>query len=256
MQVVPVPLSLLSGISVLRVSLTPDLRTPDARRAMLLLLQVRHVRCAGLHHSALRVLCCLLQSAPCIGVWLVAGGLAAPPCACSCCSQRAVWQPNRCLLQPCLPCKWMPLLLLGCAGRAAVGCCSSTSWTPASSQRHLIAQALLKNYPEGLPMLDPISDMKISDPGLPAVLERLEALERKLEADPVQLVGGKCLRTTLPAPSQHITQHCSMTWCVCMSPVLCCIWPCWLSRLHAAAHAAEQSCSGRPCSRTTSWQAA
>lgn len=39
MQVVPVPLSLLAGISVLRVALTPDLRLPEPRKAMLLLLQ-------------------------------------------------------------------------------------------------------------------------------------------------------------------------------------------------------------------------
>ena len=40
MQVVPVPLNMLAGISVLRVALTPDLRQPEPRRAMLLLLQV------------------------------------------------------------------------------------------------------------------------------------------------------------------------------------------------------------------------
>ena len=39
MQVVPVPLGLLGGISVLRVALTPDLRLPEPRRAMFLLLQ-------------------------------------------------------------------------------------------------------------------------------------------------------------------------------------------------------------------------
>ena len=74
-------------------------------------------------------------------------------------------------------------------------------------------QALLKNYPEGVPMLDPIADMKISDPDLPAAIERVEGLEARLSADPVHQVllmlsSEYCLCAhtgPIQAPSQ--------TWC-------------------------------------------
>ena len=51
----PVPLGMLAGISLLRVALTPDLRQPDSRRAMLLLLQVTPLPravCAGCQTEA------------------------------------------------------------------------------------------------------------------------------------------------------------------------------------------------------------
>ena len=37
-------------------------------------------------------------------------------------------------------------------------------------------------------MLDPVADMKISDPALPAAVERVEMLEQQLAADPVHQV--------------------------------------------------------------------
>ena len=49
-------------------------------------------------------------------------------------------------------------------------------------------QALLKNYPEGVPMLDPITDMKITDRNLPDIIAKAEALEEQLDADPVHIV--------------------------------------------------------------------
>lgn len=87
-----------------------------------------------------------------------------------------------------------PRMMTACSG-LWVACCKSISRCSAYTCH--VTQALLKNYPEGVPLLDPLADMRIGDPGLPAAIERVEALERQLAADPVHQVGEDlCCQST------------------------------------------------------------
>ena len=51
MQVIPVPMPLLTALSSMRVTVPPDLRGADARQAMLLMLRVRRALALGFEHS-------------------------------------------------------------------------------------------------------------------------------------------------------------------------------------------------------------
>ena len=55
-----------------------------------------------------------------------------------------------------------------------------------------MTQGLEKKYPDGLPRLDPIEDMRLEGPGLEEAVRKLEALEAALVAHPMhaQLRAG------------------------------------------------------------------
>lgn len=46
-------------------------------------------------------------------------------------------------------------------------------------------QEVQKRFPDGLPLLDPIDDMGIKDPGLKKVIQKVEAFEHRMYSHPL-----------------------------------------------------------------------
>ena len=57
-------------------------------------------------------------------------------------------------------------------------------------------QDLDRQFPEGIPRLDPVEDMQIEDAGMEAAVRAIEKLEGRLAANEVFKVG--CLGSCLP----------------------------------------------------------
>ena len=49
----------------------------------------------------------------------------------------------------------------------------------------LAAQEVKKRFPDGVPVLDPVDDMGIKDPGLKKVIQKVEAFEHRMYSHPL-----------------------------------------------------------------------
>lgn len=47
------------------------------------------------------------------------------------------------------------------------------------------SQEVQKRFPDGVPLLDPIDDMGIKDPGLKKVIQKVEAFEHRMYTHPL-----------------------------------------------------------------------
>lgn len=48
-----------------------------------------------------------------------------------------------------------------------------------------LIQEVQKRFPDGVPLLDPIDDMGIKDPGLKKVIQKIEAFEHRMYSHPL-----------------------------------------------------------------------